>query len=192
MALEQLNLKLTGTRPLLMHNGRLADPIGEHKKALSEATTAHKRQKTDESAALVRRQEWLGGLYQDSKGRICITDDMACGVFINGAKKMRLGAKAKCVVCTESTFVLEYPGPKDPEKLYEVPGFVDYRGVVVGQSRVYRTRPRFNEWSVTIGYLVDTEELDIPDVMNFMGQAGILVGLGDYRPRFGSFDVKRV
>jgi len=190
MALEQATFRITGTRPLLMHNGRLADPVGEHKKALAEITG--KRKKTEDDHAEIRRREWLGGLYQDANGRVCIPESLLLGMLIEGARKRSKGPKAKCVVCSQPTYVLDYDGPKDVLKLYETPGFVDYRGAGVNDVRVYRTRPRFNKWSVTFDYMYDTEVLDIETLHLILDAAATVVGIGDYRPRFGLFTYEQL
>ena len=58
--------------------------------------------------------------------------------------------------------------------------------------KVRRTRPRFVGWSVVAEFVVDTEVLDRDSLAMVAENAGLLVGVGDYRPRFGRYDVELV
>jgi hypothetical protein len=189
--MDTLKLKLTGRRELLMHNGQLADPRNPKTRAIKALTGG--RNKTDDTLEEIRKLEWLGGLYLDPKGRISITEDMLLGAGYAGAKTIKKGTLFKAgVLGTEAFFPLEYKGPKDPLALYEVDGFVDYRGVVVQRSRVFRARPRFNEWSLTMSLMVDASIINTKDVVVCYEQAGRMIGLGDFRPRFGRFEVTQL
>jgi hypothetical protein len=55
-----------------------------------------------------------------------------------------------------------------------------------------RVRPMFREWSIEFDYAYDETELDEQSVITAAEIAGRLVGLCDYRPRFGRFDVEVV
>jgi hypothetical protein len=187
---EILKAKLTGISPLLMHSGQLVDPMNRFTKALKQATKASNR-KTEEGIAEIRKLEWFGGLYQDENGKIGIPADLILAVALGGAKKSKQGGEAKAGVYeSQPFFPLEYNGPKDAKKLYENNNFVDYRGARVGQARVMRCRPIFKDWSVTIELLVDTDVMDRDSLITALKKAGSLVGLGDWRPRFGRFDVE--
>jgi hypothetical protein len=141
----------------------------------------------------VERAEWFGGLYLDAQKRPCLTEDMLLASLADGGKAARVGSKLKeAVLCDATEYVIEYKGPKDIEKLYETPGFVDYRNVVVGQARVMRTRPRFAEWSCTFTLLIDTQILDVATVEKALVNAGQTKGIGDFTPRFGRYEVTRV
>jgi hypothetical protein len=191
MALETLELKLSGTRPLLMHNGRLADPSNSVTRALKPLTS--KRGKTDEDFEEIRRLEWLGGLYLDDNGRISLTEDVVLGAGIEGARKAKKGKQMTAgVLGSTPYFPLEYKGPREPLELFRDSAFVDYRLVVVGQARTMRARPRFNNWSAIIRLLVETTIINIADVLAAYQVAGVIVGIGDFRPRCGGFEVQRV
>lgn len=182
--------QLTGIAPLLMHNGQLVDPMNKYTRQLSAATKASNK-KTEEGIAEIRKLEWFGGLYLDEAGKVSIPADLILALVLGGAKKSKQGGEAKAGIYEEQAFFpLEYKGPKDPAKLYDDPRFVDCRGARVGQARVMRTRPVFREWSVKVGLVVDTEVMDRASVETALAKAGALVGLGDWRPRFGRFSVE--
>ncbi len=187
---EIVKAKLTGMAPLLMHNGQLVDPTNKFTKALAAATKASNK-KTEEGIALIRKLEWMGGLYTDESGRVAIPADLVLALVLGGAKKSKQGGEAKAGIYENApSFELKYKGPKDPEKLYADPRFVDCRGARVGQARVMRTRPIFREWSLEVELVVDTEVMDVTSVHEALTKAGSLVGLGDWRPRFGRFSVE--
>lgn len=186
--LKTATFTVEGVVPLLMHNGHLADPIGKWAKELK--THTGKRQKTDETHADIARVEWFGGLYLNSKGEPCIPAANIEAALIAGAKKRKLGVKFKASVqCPEMDYPLIYNGPKDINKLFEKPEFHDRRGVVVSQSRTFRTRPRFNSWSLKFTVQYDAAELNKEEIEEVVEITGRLIGIGDFRPKFGRFEV---
>lgn len=196
---EIVKAKLTGMAPLLMHNGQLVDPTNKFTKALAAATKSSNK-KTEEGIAEIRRLEWFGGMYTDDggsltslelAGAVAIPADLVLALVLGGAKKSKQGGEAKAGIYeSQPFFSLHHDGPKNPNKLYSEPRFVDCRGARVGQARVMRTRPIFKKWSVEIGLVVDTEVMDPDSVITALTKAGALVGLGDWRPRFGRFSVE--
>ena len=157
--MEKLKIRVTGTRPLLMHNSQLADPFNPFAKALKAATDKAKgKSKNDDTLGAVRRAEWFGGLYLDRDGQPCLTEDLVLATLVSGARKAKNGKLMESGVLGDTpTFRLIHDGPQDLEALYATPGFVDCRSVAVQQSRVMRTRPRFDNWESVITLLVDTE-----------------------------------
>lgn len=192
--LEKIEAKLVGVAPLIMHNGRLADPLDPHTKMLKELTSKPAKAKTDEVLREIRRVEWLGGLYQNPDGLIAIPSDNVLAVIVQGARKSKLGKEATAGIFeTEPFYALQYKGPRDPLALHELAGFVDYRGTKLnGRTRIMRTRPRFQEWSVEIQVMVNTEIIDVEAVVQALTIAGERIGLGDFRPRFGRFTIETV
>jgi hypothetical protein len=185
--MKTVRLKLTGTRPLLMHNGQLADPTNTHTKEIKTITS--KRGKTEADFEELRKLEWLGSLYLDEHGRPCITEDMILGALISGARKTKKGKQAEsAVLCEAPSYAINHAGPSDLLEMFEAGKFCDYRGVVIGQSRVMRARPRFDVWSAEVALCVDEETINVGEVLDAMSTAGRLIGMGDFRPRFGRFD----
>jgi len=67
--------------------------------------------------------------------------------------------------------------------------YADVRGVKVGQARVMRTRPRFNSWAATFSVHWAEDQITIEQLRTAIDDAGRQVGLCDYRPKFGRFEV---
>jgi hypothetical protein len=82
---------------------------------------------------------------------------------------------------------LVYKGPTSVEDLWNDPAFRHEASVKVGTSRVTRTRPYFAKWATSAEISLDTEVLDLDDLTQIVEIAGSLIGLGDWRPRFGRF-----
>ena len=56
-------------------------------------------------------------------------------------------------------------------------------------ARIMRTRPIFNDWSAVIHLDFEDSILNESDVVDFATKAGAVVGVGDWRPRYGRFEV---
>lgn len=175
-------LTLTGTAPLLMHNGRLADPIDPAAKALAAATS--KRTKTDADHAEVARLEWHGGLYwdEDLNGPYIPGENIA--KCLRSAAKMTKHGKAfdRGLMISTEINPLVYNGPRDRDKLAADANFVHRKCIVVAGRRVPRTRPMFREWKVDCEGVIDPNVLDLETVRQAAETAGQFEGLGDWRP----------
>ena len=74
---------------------------------------------------------------------------------------------------------------------------VDARPVTIPatKGRVMRYRPRFNEWGAKFNVLVNDDILDVDTVHQLLNEAGLTIGIGDFRPEkrgpFGTFRVTK-
>jgi len=187
--IEKLNFRIRGMAPLLMHNGQLADPSNEWSRAVKEISG--KRKKTDADYEAMARLEWMGSLYLNHKGPI-IPGRVLEGALIGkggAARKQRMGKQAAVGLYVVNNFPLEYDGPKDPEALWKDERFRSQELVVVGQARIMRTRPIFNEWEASVFFEVDTDFVNVDDATMWMSIAGRECGLMDWRPKYGRFEV---
>lgn len=77
-------------------------------------------------------------------------------------------------------------GAKDPD-------YIDRRRVTVQRSGVTRERPALRAgWTVTFDLLCQSPEYISPqDLLDTITQAGRLVGMADFRPSFGRYQVTR-
>lgn len=176
---------ISGTA-LLMHNGQLADPLDPFTKALKAQTS--KKKKSDEDQETIAQAEFNGGLYFDEKLGPYIPGAMLDAMMIGGARKTKLGKVFEsCVRTPDDAYKLEYVGPRTREALWANPKFRDRRGVKVTTSRVIRTRPKFTDWKVTFTIELTPCELNETDLKTAIINAGVYIGIGDFRPRFGRF-----
>ena len=188
--METLRFKIQGISPLLMHNGQTADPANVWSRKMKEITS--KRKKVDADYEELARLEWLAGLYLKDNAP-CIPGFVFEAALIgkgSSARKERMGKEAAAAVWVIEDFPLEYDGPADPHELWEVERFRNQSLVRVSQSRVLRTRPFFKEWGATIEVTYDDELIDGETVKRWIEVSGRQVGLMDWRPKFGRFEVE--
>ena len=140
------------------------------------------------------RLEWLAGLYWDENDGLIIPSDNIERCIQLGAQKSRIGKDVQAAVFCATTHVpVEYKGPTDKEKLLADPRFTLRKGVAVQKSRVIRIRPMIpTGWSITFDLEFDETIVNPKNLFQAMSDAGALVGLGDWRPKFGRFLVEEI
>ncbi len=186
---SEMTLRLTGTAPLLMRNGRLADPLDPYAKALNRLTS--KRAKTIADHEAIARVEWTGGLWL-CDGRPCIPAEALESALVKAAKARRAGSLLRAALTVHESMPIEHGGPADVDELYGLPTFRHRCGVRIGTRTAIRTRPRFDEWRVTATLSFASSMIEAASVREIARHAGEMVGIGDWRPRFGRFRVDDV
>ena len=176
-------VKMAGIAPLLQHNGRLADPLNPTVKMMKEISG--KRKKVDADITELAHLEFLGSLYIDKHGAITFPDRVIEAAIAAGARKTKEGKTALSALFVEPGVVFDFEGPKDPEDRWADPAYRNVTGVRVGQSRVMRTRPQFDKWSLTFDVSVMEDEISRDMLTRWCEAAGRLLGFGDWRPRYG-------
>ena len=185
---NEMSVSIVGVCPLLMHSGRMANPLDEYAKALKEISG--KRKKTDQDHYDMAKIEFMASLYTNEDGKVIIPGMCLEGVVVDGAKKTKCGKIAKSGVIIEDDPILNYEGPKSAEGLFDDKNFVDSRLVKVQTARIVRTRPIFKDWSVDFKLLYNDEACNERDIKQWLEDGGSLCGLCDYRPRYGRFIVE--
>ncbi|GGI30814.1 hypothetical protein [Bradyrhizobium guangdongense] len=183
---EHISLRLTGVRPLLMHNGALADPLEQRSIDLAEFTG--KRIKTKADHEIIAELEWYGGLWLH-RSLPCLPEHVLESVFVDGARTKRKGRAATAGMEVSAPAMLDYEGPRDLPTLWKDPEFRKRAAVRIRESKTMRTRPRFPVWSATFTASYLPSLLDRDEVVSFFRIAGAVVGVGDWRPKFGKFTV---
>ena len=189
MAWETVQYRLTSSCPLIQHNGRTANPLDKWAKLIK--TISSKRAKTDADYEELARLEFLAGLYMGPDGPV-LPAYMVDAVLVAGAKKSKQGQIAKSgVFCTEHA-VLEYDGPRTAEELWVDERFRFAAIVRVQNARVSRMRPQFDRWQAVITLKYDPNPVDLAHIDAWLAVAGTQIGLGDWRPQHGRFEVERI
>lgn len=186
MKAQSLRLRLVGTKRLIMHSGRLADPLDPIAKELTRLTS--KRAKTEADHEQIARVEWHGGLWLHGD-QPCIPLEALTATFVEAAKSRRRTMQAEAGLVVDHDALLQYDGSRDMDKLWEDKRYRLRAGVNVHGARTMRTRPVFDDWSLefTANYLPTL--LDRDDVYDTYVLAGFTRGLGDWRPQNGTFEV---
>ena len=190
MNLATAKYRLTGEAPLKMHNGQLADPFNFYAKEMKKISS--KRGKTEADYMVMAHLEFLGGLYLDKKNEVIIPGNVVEAMLKKGATAQKLGKVFSSAVFCEKDSLLEYKGPREPEKLWEDVSFRDSSGVRIGPSRIMRMRPIFDKWAVEVEVMFIPEMVNEDQLDQTIDRAGLIVGLCDHRPRYGRFTVKKL
>jgi hypothetical protein len=185
---KQIQFTISSMAPLLMHNGQLANPLHPISKAMKKITDKRTK-KTDTDLEELARLEFTGSLYLNDDQAPVVPGELLEAMMVEAGKAVRLGKQFKAGLLSEGNWPLIYDGPKTQDSLWEDIRFRDQRGARITTARVIRTRPRFDKWSLkfTLHYLPTV--LNEAAVRDALIHAGQLIGLGDYRPRFGRFEV---
>lgn len=190
--MKTLTVKWTGIRPLVMHNGLMADPTHPLVRRIKEITSKGSKKLTESDYEERDRLEWEAGLYwTDGVGLVIPSDNIERCIQL-GAQKSRIGKDVQAAVfCADTEVALDYQGPKTKDKLYADPRFTLRKGVAVQQSRIIRIRPMIpTGWSLSFKLEFDDSIVNEKALVKAMADAGALIGLGDWRPKFGRFTVE--
>jgi hypothetical protein len=171
-------VEITGSSDMLFHRWN-NEAVAE--KAAAKKGSAAK--KTDNVESYV---------YRDAAGMLCLPGEYLRGAIINAAKfrqdprSPRKSAmdlfKAGVITLTP----LASLGVKDWD-------YIDQRRVVVQRAGVTRVRPAMRAgWKAEVQLLINLPEyIEQPLLLDVLGAAGKLIGVGDFRPTYGRFDVTK-
>lgn len=150
-----------------------------------------KRGKTDDDHAQLAAVEFETRLYYDEKVGVYVPGDAIHSALVEAAKSEKMGKNFKrSVMIMEDKLPLIYDGPKRPQALFDK-GFYDRRTVVMQNRRIPRTRPMFQQWALEVEVTYAEENVNEVDLIRIATYAGRFVGIGDYRPKFGRFEVAK-
>lgn len=182
----KLEVEIRGVAPLICHNAQLSDPLNEWTKAIAEISS--KRKKTEADHLELSRREFFGGLYMGDKGPVIPGGNIE-RMLRDAAAKQRKGKDVQAGLIVMDDAPILYEGPKDPTKMWDSGKYVLRATVGVNSARVMRTRPYWSEWSLKFRIDYDTTILNRASIVEFVKVAGNMVGLGDWRPKHGRFEV---
>ncbi len=66
---------------------------------------------------------------------------------------------------------------------------IDRRPAVIQRQRIVKSRPRFNSWELEFAIHFDEKRIRRETLKQILEEAGQTKGIGDYRPKFGRFEV---
>lgn len=184
----QAMVEIKGLSPILMHSCSGLDPTHPLRKEAATITAKRGPKKTE---ADLERLDWIDfqlSAYHNGK-HLFIPGENLHGLIRDGARASRKGKEIQAAVqVIEQEIPIIYDGPKELRALYDKK-FVDRRRVVIQRSAVLRTRCRLNKWSLTFSLFIEQSVINPESVKEALEYAGARIGLGDFRPRFGRFEV---
>jgi hypothetical protein len=148
-----------------------------------------KKKKTDEDLVIISNLEWEAGAYWDDKiGGLYIPAENVEATLKNGGVANKKGKDIqKYVTVKDLRIPFDYGENLTKEELIANYEYRDTRPMTVMRSKVMRTRPRFDTWSIEFGISYNEEKIDLETIVNAMEYAGQYVGLCDSRPKYGKF-----
>jgi len=185
---QTIVFEIRGIAPTIMHNGQMCNPMNVFVRKIKELTAKGKK-KTDDDLIEIARLEFLGSLYLDDKNEPCWPGENIETMVRSAARTERRGKEVEKALICESNWALIYEGPRNPEKLWEDERFRLYVPSRVGPARVMRSRPIFTAWRLnfTMNYLPSLVNRE--DVIRWVEIAGREIGLSEWRPKHGRFEV---
>lgn len=174
-------VKIQGTADVLFHRWNC-----EGVEAKGKAAKGSKAKKTDDVESYV---------YRNDEKILCLPGEYLRQSVIHAAKfrqdprSPRKSAMDLFKAAVVSLTVLAPLGtPKGPARAWD---YLDRRRVVIQRSAVTRERPALlTGWSCQVQLMVNLPEYVPPSVLlEVITQAGKLVGVGDFRPTYGRFQV---
>ena len=190
---KRLDFHIRGIAPLIQHNVQLANPRNKYVIEMKKLT-AKRAKKTEEDLIELSKLEFLGGLYIGADGGVIVTGESIEAMIGGAARKVKKGKDVKAGLLSDAGenggWKLIYKGPTTPEELWNDDRFVDVRAVKVGQATIMRTRPIFKEWELKFSVFYLPDVISGPDeIRDWVETAGRVIGVGDYRPRYGRFEI---
>ncbi len=184
--MKTISVEIRGITPLLIHR-------------FTEQSEQQKNSRKMKIDKIDPREEALKVAYIASDGTYYFSAASIPGCMGNaGANhKMRGSRKSlrfvvpSAVRITEDTVTIM--NGSGPAKDFEI----DARPVTIPatKGRIMRYRPRFNEWGAKFNLMVNDDLLDIDTAHQLLNEAGLTIGIGDFRPEkrgpFGTFRVTK-
>jgi hypothetical protein len=196
--MKSIKVTWEGIRPLIMVSDRLVDPKDPITKALKSLTKKRSKDVTDSDRDEIERLEFTGALYWDSEVGLYIPSDNIEATIKEGARKSKKGkaAEAACFVSEDRVPLILPNGKsfKSPDAMFKDPEYQFRRSVRVPPrtgARVMKIRPLIpTRWKIKFNLEYDESVLNESDLVTAMTDAGSLVGLCTWRPKFGRFLVE--
>ena len=177
----KINVVLTGTTALLMHNERLSDPADQFTRAIKEITDKGTNQ-TDLDKEHISALEWMGAVYHDNERRPIMPSKCIVRCFREAAAITKNGKKiAGSFTPAALHFLMIHPGPKTVDELCKMPMHIDRRQVKIGRGRISRTRPIFPQWAVQAQFSLLEDVMNLSTLQKIGDLAGMAIGLCDAR-----------
>lgn len=172
----RVEVTIEGVAPILFHRWNC-----ESVESKSKAKKGSAEKKSDDTESYV---------YRNDEGELCIPGEYLRGALIGAAKfqqdprSPRKSAADLFKAAIVSLTPLASLGAKDWD-------YLDKRRVTIQRNAITRSRPAMKEgWKATFILMVNLPEyIEASSLNSTIQAAGKLIGLADFRPSFGRFNV---
>lgn len=192
----RIAVSIVGTRPLLMNR----NPLPEEEAAgipdwVENITNLDTKQSTTTETVGVplNQQDWFsdfirsqyrtadGQLYQPSRSIHKNMEKASLNYKIKGKGKKTYKDLVMGAMAIEPDQIIHKIQECVPDRQY----------VGIGKARIVRTRARLDNWALDFEILVFLDQLPLDALKKILIYGGMCLGVGDYRPHYGKFDVTR-
>lgn len=170
--MQSAKIKIKGIAPLLMNRYVMQDPENIKAKRKDEQYNP----KDDAERALYKDEE-IGCYVPSAWIEACLRET---------AKEFKGRGRGSLKTTVVSSVFIEPEKIPLNKKTYDE---LDIRPVVIQRNRIVKGRPRFNSWALEFTLNFNEERIAKETLEQILKEAGETKGIGDYRPKFGRFEV---
>jgi hypothetical protein len=128
-------------------------------------------------------------LYKNDEGRICSPASHIESAIAKAATDYKIPGKGRKTFRDLIKSALIVDPLLIPHKITDWK--VDLQSVVIQRSRIVRARPRFDKWELDFTIIVSDPRITGAQLKEFLDASGQFIGVGDYRPKYGLFEVTK-
>lgn len=180
-----------GTKPLLLHNVDLANPLSGWARKMAELRGTPSRRRTDKWHEEMAYTSFMGAFYDvpEIEG-VAVPSENLRRSLIAAAKINRLRPTVlRALAVTVAAVPLLYEGPRKPQELWDDGSFHLTRMIRGTGGASPTTYPMFREWALKVPFELDESVLNLADLREIAERAGRIEGLGASRTQgYGRYD----
>ena len=181
MFIDTMKAEITGITPMILHNGRTANPLDPYAKKMKALTS--KRNKTDEDIEELLLVQWESALYWNDEIGLYMPSENLYAAFYKAAKKFKLGVKCSAVSFPEAIgYPIKTTNATNFQAMKGDPNNKFIKTVVVQKSKTISCRPIFNTWALDFSLEFETTTIDANEIKTILVCMAQRIGLGVWTP----------
>lgn len=187
----EILIEAIGTKPLLLHNVDLANPLNPWSRKMAELRGIPSKRRTEKWHEDMAYANFMGAFYDIPEvDGIAVPSENMRRSIIEAAKLNRLGtAVQRALSVTTAATPLIFDGPKEPQRLWDSRSFQLTRMIRGSGGASPTTYPMFREWALRVPFDLDESVLNERDLREVAERAGRIEGLGASRKQgYGRYD----
>lgn len=179
--LAKVYAKIRGVTPMIIQNGRCANPLDPFAKKMKSLTS--KKNKTEDDLHLILETQWEASLYWNEKIGLHMPSENMLAAFYKGAKKHKLGNKTSAIIFSDPIgypIITEFHDDFEKFRANTQNRFI--KPVVVQRAKTISCRPIFNNWSMNFDLEFEREVWDVNEIKTILMTMSNRIGLGVWTP----------
>lgn len=182
-----ITIKAVGTKPLLLHNVDLANPLNPYSRQMADLRGTPSKRRTEKWHEEMSKAQFLGAFYEGDP--ISIPAENLRRSIISAAKVSRMGtAVLRALTVVEPSVPIIFDGPRSRDGLWQA-GWHLTRMIRGTGGASPTTWPKFEGWAIRVPFDLDETVLNMRDLQDLVARAGRIEGLGASRKQgYGRYD----